>query len=115
VIGSDYAVYYGSFTGSSWSGWTNLGGKVYDSWPAMWPAITETTYFSPSGGGYELHVVVMGGSHLLYDRRMDCSTTACIWLQWMSLSGATWNAPQAYAGYCGVRGLDDKVYEAYLG
>ena len=73
VQGTDGALWHKSYTGSSWSGWQSLGGKLTSS-----PAAT-----SPASG--VIDVFVRGTDGALWERTTTNGGTS--WSNWASLGG----------------------------
>jgi hypothetical protein len=97
------ALYHKSYTGSTWSGWQNLGGKLTSS-----PAAT-----SPASG--VIDVFVRGTNGALYQRSWTGS-----WSNWISLGGqiAAGTSPAACSWGAGrldvfVEGTNGALYHRW--
>jgi hypothetical protein len=103
VQGMNGALYHKSYTGSTWSGWQNLGGKLTSS-----PAAT-----SPASG--VIDVFVRGTNGALYQRSWTGS-----WSNWISLGGqiAAGTSPAACSWGAGrldvfVEGTNGALYHRW--
>ena len=106
VQGMNGALYHKSYTGSTWSSWENLGGKLTSS-----PAAT-----SPGNG--QINVFVRGTNGALYQRSWTGS-----WSSWTSLGGQipAGSSPTASSWGSGrldlfVQGMNGALYhKSYTG
>jgi hypothetical protein len=109
VQGMDGALYHKSYSGSTWSGWENLGGKLTSS-----PAAT-----SPGNG--QIDVFVRGTNGALYEK--TTTNGGATWSNWASLGGQipAGTSPAASSWGSGrldlfVQGMDGALYhKSYSG
>lgn len=99
VRGSDDRIYYRTWDGTTWLGWTALPGATTDS-PAA--AVLDN----------DLHIVVKGLTGEIWHGYVDLATS--VWSGWTMVSGATPSTPTLTASatklYLVVRGTNDGIY-----
>jgi len=99
VRGMNDAIYYRSWDGTSWGGWTELPGATTNS-----PAAAVL--------GNNLHIVVKGLTGEIWHGYVDLTTS--VWSGWSLVPGATPSPPTLTASatklYLVVRGMDNRIY-----
>ena len=83
VRGTNGGLFHARRSGSTWTGWENLGGFIHGT-----PAVAAR----PGGG---ITIVARGGDDAVWERHGDTGA----WSGWASLGGVTFSSPTVASGY----------------